>query len=167
MRVMACFAVLPQNTAARSAELSEQSGVPPHYLSKVLRKLVKAEILSATKGHGGGFMLARPPSKVRLIDIIEAVETKTPTKQCIFGWRVCDSRNPCVLHHRWSAVSEAFQEWIRKTTIEQIKHDATENGWLAPPPMVSASNDRTPTRKLSDDRTRGRSARTSKKSRKR
>ena len=140
IRVMSCLAVRPDGEVARSAALSAETNIPAHYLSKVLRKLVAAKILSAAKGHGGGFALAKASNKIRIIDIIEAVEPPLPAKHCIFGWRICNSKEPCILHHRWSTVNEAFQTWVRTTTISEIRQDAIGAGWLvkslANPPSV-------------------------------
>lgn len=142
IRAMSCLAVRADGEVVRAAEIGEEAQIPLHYLSKILRKLVASRLLTAAKGHGGGFAFARAPEKIRLIDIIEAVETPVPAKHCIFGWRICNSANPCILHHRWSTVNDAFQTWIRSTTIAEIKQDAIGNGWLVR--TASARSDERP-----------------------
>jgi len=97
---------------------------------------VKGGILAATKGHNGGFILARPAKKIKLIHVLEAVEVPVPKKHCIFGWRMCNAKEPCVLHHRWSSVSEAFQHWIRTTTLADIQSDATKVSWILADPRA-------------------------------
>lgn len=130
IRVMACLAMHPPENVVPASALSNESGIPPHYLSKILRKLVSSKVLRASKGHGGGFTLAQAPERVRVIDIIEAVEPPVPERHCIFGWRICNSKNPCILHDRWSKVNDAFQDWIRSTTLAEIKRGASGSGWL-------------------------------------
>lgn len=130
LRIMASVALARGAEPIRARDLAKNVGASPHYASKVLRKLVKAGLLRATKGHGGGFVLGRSATNVRLIQILDAVSAETQTKACIFGWRRCDSSNPCILHHRWNSVSSAFDEWARKTTLAEIQQDAEHATWL-------------------------------------
>ena len=132
IRASSYIALRQDQGAVRSKDMSAAISIPSHYLSKVLRKLVEAGILVATKGHNGGFILSRPPSKIRLLHILEAVEAAVPAKHCIFGWRMCDRKEPCVLHHRWNRVNEAFQKWARTTSLEDIRKDAVKSNWIVP-----------------------------------
>ena len=129
---MSTLAIQPDEKLVSAKSLSGETGIPLHYLSKVMRKLVEAGLLDAVKGHSGGFALARSPQKIRMVDIIEAIEAEVPVKHCIFGWRACNSNDPCILHHRWNAVNDAFQEWARKTTLADIRKGAAESSWLLP-----------------------------------
>ncbi|MBN8550620.1 MAG: Rrf2 family transcriptional regulator [Deltaproteobacteria bacterium] len=144
IRAVAFIAVQTDDKPVAAKELSKHTSIPAHYLSKVLRKLVTANILNATKGHNGGFVLARPAHKVKIIDILSAVESHVPAKHCIFGWRMCNSKDPCILHHRWSAVNDAFQTWARTTTLADIKNDAGTSRWLTTFKEKSATDDDAP-----------------------
>lgn len=130
---MSSIALLADKGPVRAKELAAQISIPGHYLSKVLRKLVEARLLNATKGHYGGFSLGRPAGKIRLIDVLEAVQEDLPAKRCIFGWRKCSSTDPCILHHRWNEVNTSFQNWARRTTLADIQKDAQGSRWLMPP----------------------------------
>lgn len=130
IRAVSFIAIQGEENPVSSKDLSKFTSIPSHYLSKVLRRLVTAKILSATKGHNGGFMLARPAQKIKILDILAAVESEVPAKHCIFGWRMCNSKDPCILHHRWSAVNEAFQTWTRTTTLADVRDDAESTTWL-------------------------------------
>lgn len=130
IRATSYIALYQDSGPVRAKDMSTAISIPQHYLSKVLRKLVEADILSATKGHNGGFLLSRSAKKIRLIDILEAVEIAVPPKHCIFGWRMCNSKEPCVLHHRWSSVNESFQKWARTTSLADIKSDAGKSNWI-------------------------------------
>ena len=132
IRATSFIALRQDHGPVRAKDMSAAISIPPHYLSKVLRKLVEAGILLATKGHNGGFALSRPSNKIRLVHILEAVETTVPARHCIFGWRMCSSKEPCVLHHRWSSVNEAFQKWARATTLDDIRKDAVKANWIVP-----------------------------------
>ena len=44
------------------------------YLRKIMRKLVLAGLVTSIPGNNGGFRLAKDPSKISLLDIVEASE---------------------------------------------------------------------------------------------
>ncbi len=130
LRIMAAVSMQRGAIPMRASEISEQISCPKHYLSKVLRKLVNAGLLKAEKGHGGGFLLAKRANQILFCNIMDAVDAPTKNKHCIFGWRQCDSKNPCILHHRWSKVNATFVEWSKTTSLEDIQKDAKSSEWL-------------------------------------
>ena len=58
----------------RASDLSAGTGIPVHYLSKILRRLVLAGVLTSQKGQGGGFSLSRAPEEIPFADILAAVD---------------------------------------------------------------------------------------------
>ena len=119
LRAMACLAA-PGGGAMRALDLSRATQVPPHYLSKVLRRLVHAGLLDSQKGHGGGFTLARPASKIRFADVLAAVDEAPETGRCAFGYAQCDAKNPCPLHPAWSKLNEQMSSWAERTTLASV-----------------------------------------------
>ena len=63
-----------QNPFIPSHRTAQGSGIPGGFLLKVLKPLVNARILMSLKGPHGGYRLARPASKVTLLEVIEAVD---------------------------------------------------------------------------------------------
>lgn len=57
-----------------SQDISKQYNIPLEYLLKILQQLVRANVLRSKRGPRGGFSLARPPQKITMLQIIEAVD---------------------------------------------------------------------------------------------
>ena len=57
-----------------SQTISKAYKIPLEYLLKVLQQLVKANVLRSKRGPRGGFTLARPTTKINMLQIIEAVD---------------------------------------------------------------------------------------------
>ena len=130
LRIMTNVALHPGPEAVRARDVAATINCSSAYVSKVMRKLVVAGLLRAEKGHGGGFVLARPAEKILFSQILNAIEPKSTQPQCIFGWRKCDAAHPCVLHHRWNTVSSHFNEWARTTSLADIRTDTASIEWL-------------------------------------
>lgn len=58
-----------------AAKIGEKYGVSTHHLTRVLRTLGRAGLVSATRGVGGGYQFCGNPKRTTLLDIIELFET--------------------------------------------------------------------------------------------
>lgn len=68
-----------------SEKLAEATQTPHDYLSKVLRDLVRAGLVTSTRGRQGGFGLARPASAITVLDIVNAVDPLRRITSCPLG----------------------------------------------------------------------------------
>ena len=57
-----------------SQSISKAYDIPLEYLLKILQQLVRANVLRSKRGPRGGFSLARPPKKITMLEVIEAVD---------------------------------------------------------------------------------------------
>ncbi|MFT4975497.1 MAG: Rrf2 family iron-sulfur cluster assembly transcriptional regulator [Myxococcota bacterium] len=120
LRAMSCLALQPPQEPLRSQELARQTSPPSSYLSKVMRQLVLAGLVTSQRGHSGGFQLAKPPRQIHFIEILTAVDYHIEAGRCAFGVGSCDPLQPCPLHHTWSTLVERFDDWARQTSLAEI-----------------------------------------------
>lgn len=121
LRTMAQLAIEGGGEPVRAKDLAEATEIPVHYLSKLLRKLVVAGLLTSEKGHGGGFVLAKPAAHIRLMDVLEAVDASSVSSHCAFGWSKCSNEHPCPLHPIWIQLTEAFEAWACRRTLADLQ----------------------------------------------
>lgn len=127
LRIAAFLSLGDSKAAFSSSEVAKSTHIPPDYSSKILRKLVKVGVLASTKGKRGGFKLAKSPSKIRFIEVFEAIEQSTLPDGCVFGLKRCGDKNPCILHSRWKVLKESFRSWASNSTLADVVHDAGRN----------------------------------------
>lgn len=65
-----------------SRELADIQGISPSFLAKIFPKLEKANLVTASKGIGGGYQLAKAPSAITVLDVVDAIEGKKPLFDC-------------------------------------------------------------------------------------
>lgn len=145
LRAMAQLAIIQTDGLTSAGHLAMETGIPRHYISKILRRLVEADLVFAQKGHGGGFRLSRPPKKIRFADILIALDFEPHGEHCIFGWPQCGLENPCPLHDSWSVMNESFCEWADQKTLADIKPG--ESG-LPIPKLRGASRSAAPKKRV-------------------
>lgn len=126
LRAMAHIVVVPNGCFVSADALSSTTDIPRHYIAKILRKLVSANLLYSQSGPGGGVRLARSPHEVRVVDVLQAVQYPIEPQHCAFGWGNCDSESPCPLHFAWSDLKSNFYSWAESTTFQDVKDNS---GW--------------------------------------
>jgi Rrf2 family protein len=57
-----------------SALVADGTKVPQGYLSKILQQMVKADLITSQRGIHGGFVLARAPKDISVLDVLKAVD---------------------------------------------------------------------------------------------
>jgi len=122
LRAAAWIAAHPEDGPMRAKDLSIETHIPIHYLSKILRRLVVGGVLRSQKGHHGGFVLARDPKEISFEMILKAVDSFPVPGRCTFGWGDCDSDDPCPLHESWSKMSETFCKWASQMNLGHVHH---------------------------------------------
>lgn len=128
LRAMSCLALLGDEQSLNAAQLAERTGVPQHYLNKVMRKLVQAGLAHAARGHGGGFRLAKPARLISYQEILEVAGYESRHDSCVFGWGKCRDSQPCPMHDSWKKLNENFIAWARATTLEEVRAYAVQSG---------------------------------------
>lgn len=103
-------------------EISQRSGIPFHYLSKIVQTLVKEQILKSTKGRGGGLQFFRKPKDVYLSDVVRAIEGEVWFNTCLFTLQECDGTGNCPVHARWGSIRDQILRFLNTTSIADIAH---------------------------------------------
>ena len=124
LRSMSCMATKPAGITVRAQDLSSETGIPIFYLSKIMRQLVKAGLLSSQKGHSGGFKLNRPLDEIYFADILKAIDTEFDYKKCVFGWGECSEESPCIMHTFWGKLKDNINSWAEQYTLYDVSQNA-------------------------------------------
>lgn len=108
-----------ENISAR--DISKKLGIPKEFISKILQSLVHVKIVGSKKGKDGGFYLAKSPSKIRLIDIVEAIDGNEIFTTCVLGFPNCSSSSPCPVHVKWNKLRNMAYDMLSSETIDKFK----------------------------------------------
>jgi Rrf2 family iron-sulfur cluster assembly transcriptional regulator len=84
LKAMAGLARAADERPVALRELARRERIPSSFLAKVARSLVKAQLLSACSGPGGGVGLARAAGEIRILDIVEACDGSLQRQACLF-----------------------------------------------------------------------------------
>ncbi len=114
---------LEPNVNHGAAEIARRIDAPPNYTGKLLKSLSDSGILRSTRGLGGGFQLARPARKIRLLDVVEPIDKVSRWTTCFLGLGACQSDRPCPIHAIWLPIREQYLTFLKTKTVADLPAD--------------------------------------------
>lgn len=100
--------------------IAEEEQIPSHFLAKILQQIARKGLLKSSKGPTGGFCLNVPAKKLKLIDIVDAVDGMSNFTACAGGLPECNTAKACSLCDRWKPVQTRIMFFLGKTTIADL-----------------------------------------------
>ena len=103
--------------------IAESTKLRAPYLSKVLHALSRAGLVEAQRGVHGGFTLARPPTELTVLDVVNVVDPIKRLQRCPLGLIEHEARL-CALHRRLDEAVQCVENAFARTTIAELLADA-------------------------------------------
>ena len=94
-------------------EISQAMDIPKSFLAKILQKLKRAQLVDSFLGVRGGFKLAKDPTKINLLDIINAMQGGVGVNICAVDEGACDRSDECVIHPIWNEIQANIQHTLK------------------------------------------------------
>lgn len=111
-------------------EIANNLGLPFYFLSKNMLKLVKAGLIESLRGPKGGVKFKKSLEEIKLIDVVAAIDGVSMFEKCALGFKDCDDKNPCVVHHRWSKEKHRLYDMFNVSVgsiVREIKSGKVQN----------------------------------------
>jgi Rrf2 family protein len=124
IRALALLSTQGEGNSLHSKEIASELGLPPDFLTKILRRLTLTDIVSSQRGRTGGFRLERKPTEVSLLEIVTPFEGTLTGVECLVGQAYCSDRHACPLHHDWVAIRQRFWDLLERTALADIAERA-------------------------------------------
>jgi len=109
-------------------EIARQMDVPEDFLAKILKTLVDAGLVRSTRGPHGGYALARDPSQVSFLDVIEAVEGPVALNVCLDGDDACGHSTCCTMTAVWKLGQERMLDVYRQARLSDLAFKPADDG---------------------------------------
>jgi len=91
------------------------------YLDTLFNSLKVAGLVMSRRGPGGGWRLTRPPSEIRLTEVLSALEGSLGMVQCVDVPTACARTETCPTREVYVAIHEAIVGVLDRFTLEDIQ----------------------------------------------
>ena len=101
-------------------DIATRQEVSEKYLEHSMSSLRNAGLVRSIRGARGGYVLAKPPSEIRLSKIMEVLEGSMAPVECVDDPEVCHRADLCVTRDIWVKMKEAIDNILESTTLENL-----------------------------------------------
>lgn len=122
------MAAAGDRTYVTAAQVAQRYNIPGTVLAKVFQQLVRAGIAIGTRGTGGGYQLAKKPSDLTMLDVIEVFEPPRSIGGCLLADSddaLCSNLNECRLRTVFDEVDELVRCTFASITLETLVSNST------------------------------------------
>jgi Rrf2 family iron-sulfur cluster assembly transcriptional regulator len=123
------------------AEIAERQRISLAFLEQIFGRLRRAGLVSAARGPGGGYRLARAASEIRIAEIIQGAGEPIRTTRCHPGGGPClprasagskptgpdESRDRCQTHDLWVALGREIERFLTSVTLADVLERSLAN----------------------------------------
>jgi len=103
-------------------DLARRADIPPKFLEQILLDLKRGGFVESRRGKVGGYLLSKPPSQIKLGDIIRFIEGPTEPIACIEkDYSGCNDKYRCVFRGVWQEIARATSRIIDDITFEDLR----------------------------------------------
>ncbi len=127
------IALQPADRLTTLSEISQRQSISLPYLEQLFVKLRRSELVTAVRGPGGGYRLARPPSEIRVAEILAAVDETVDAmhKGAGASGGASGSKAQSLTNRLWEGMSAHVYVFLHQTRLSDVVQNE-----LAPCPAV-------------------------------
>lgn len=103
-----------------AAEIAEATRLGIPTVSKVLKKLAGAGVLTSCRGAHGGYSLARDARNISAVEIIDALEGPLAITECSGDHSLCSLESVCALGSRWQQINTVIRGALGKISLAEL-----------------------------------------------
>jgi Rrf2 family iron-sulfur cluster assembly transcriptional regulator len=112
--------------STRTAAAQEQ--VPYQLACKLMQKLNNAKLVESCMGPKGGFVLGNKPSKISLLEIVEAIQGPISMNRCVLNKNACSRKKFCTVRVKLIDIQKNMTRELASITLDELIREHKGNG---------------------------------------
>jgi FeS assembly SUF system regulator len=119
--IMTCMARGQSSSMRTARDLATESKLPLSTVSKLLKELLRSGLLHSHRGIKGGYLLAREPHEISVVEMIAAIEGPMSLTECsseIAG--LCNLEPCCPIKSNTQVINHAVRGVLEKITLSDL-----------------------------------------------
>lgn len=101
------------------SQISLRQDISLSYLEQLFTRLRRQNLVSSTRGPGGGYSLGRAADRIAIAEIITAVDESVETTRCN-GAGNCQEGKRCLTHDLWDDLSQQIYRFLNDITLANL-----------------------------------------------
>ncbi|KAF3982257.1 MAG: SUF system Fe-S cluster assembly regulator [Methylococcales symbiont of Hymedesmia sp. n. MRB-2018] len=101
-------------------EIAQATGITQPTVSKILKILLKANVLTSVRGAKGGYLLARAPENITVATVIDALEGPISLTECSVSHKNCGQVADCHVQGNWGIINQKILALLEAVTLADM-----------------------------------------------
>jgi len=118
--VILSFLALDAARIASAASIAQAVHLTTPTVSKLLKILLEADLVTSFRGTGGGYQLAKPASQITIAEIVTAVEGNLAMTECCAPTSACTIHSFCGIKENWQMVNKIILTALASLTLNDM-----------------------------------------------
>lgn len=120
------------NSIVTIHDIAKRADTPTKFLEQVLLELKRGGFVESRRGKVGGYLLARPPSQIKLGEVIRFIDGPIEPIGCVEkGYMGCSELYKCIFRKVWQEVAEKISDVVDNITFEDLVNQLkTKQGFV-------------------------------------
>ena len=102
------------------ADIASAQGLSLAYLEQLFLRLRRSGLVTAARGPGGGYRLARPAPEITLAAIVDGVDEPLHATRCEDGGPGCLAGERCLTHDLWCELGDQIRLFLGHLTLADV-----------------------------------------------
>ena len=98
--------------------IAKNQDISVKYLEQLMAALKSAGLVRSQRGAKGGYILARPPDKIKLSEVFDVFEGPVVTVECVVNENYCARAADCIARQVWCEVQRAVKNVLQSITLQ-------------------------------------------------
>jgi Rrf2 family protein len=107
-------------------DISRRQDISIKYLEQIAIPLREANFIQSVRGPHGGQMLAMPPAKISIGDIVRVLEKEFSLAPCVEDPGICDRADECSTRSAWRTATKALYEKLDSVTLKDMLNETAQ-----------------------------------------
>jgi FeS assembly SUF system regulator len=103
-----------------ASTVAAETRLPQATVAKVLKALAHAGLVTAARGAGGGYRLARSATAISVAEVVAAIDGDIGLTQCSVHVEECTRTTYCPTRPHWAAINRAVGEALSAVTLDAM-----------------------------------------------
>lgn len=107
------------------SKISDKQGISLSYLEQLMIPLKKSNIVKSVRGARGGYILAKPPAEISVLEIMRSLEGPIEPVHCLVHENEdCNRSYECIARRVWLHLSNSINEALGNLTLGDLIKDS-------------------------------------------
>ena len=122
VRAMAILALEFHEGPVPLREIAEREDISFQFLEQIFQPLRRAGLIDSVRGAKGGYVLAKAPDKVKVGDVLRALEGPIAPVECVIEGNnnACGRSAACLTRVVWERLRDSMSEVLDDITLADV-----------------------------------------------